>query len=228
MIVDTLQSHLVEVQRMQSQLERKTTKASKNRKSPKKPTAARSRTRSRRVQLDSSDLSSSDSDAPLCSSSRAQQARSRPAYDPNTIVLDCDDEFIGGPAVNLNRNVAAASTVCVEESMDLKVTVRIKGKMEQYHMNPVSPFRFAAIYIFDTDFTLNNFWCPIFEQYQKLSVLITQLSEKHNVPSDHIALMFKEKTVSDQETPNSIGYIQGLILSKFDFLIESFACCLQS
>lgn len=135
-----MQSNLVEAKRIQSQLERKATKATKasKRSSPKKSTAIRSRMRSRRVQLDSSDLSSSDSDAPLCSSSRIQRARSR--YDPNTIVLDCDDEFIGGPAVNLNRNVAAASTVSVEDSMDLKVTVRIKGKMEQYHMNPVRYF----------------------------------------------------------------------------------------
>ncbi|XP_055324738.1 uncharacterized protein LOC129579102 [Sitodiplosis mosellana] len=183
-IGDTLQNNLVEAKRLQGQMERNIAKASK-RKSPKKPTGARPRgRRGRAVNLNPSDMSSSDSDAPLCSSNRAVQGRSQPAYDPNTIVLDCDDEFIGGPAVTFTRNVAAASAVSVEESKDLKVTVRINGKIEHYYMNV----------------------------FQKLSVLTAQLSEKHTVPSDHIALMFKDKTVSEQETPNSIGYIQGLVL----------------
>lgn len=46
-----------------------------------------------------------------------------------------------------------------------------------------------------------------------MSTLATQISEKLSVPSDHIALMFKEKTISNSETPNSIGYIQGLVIS---------------
>lgn len=149
---------MVKTELIQSQSQRKATKASKKNSSKK---TTHSRLRSRRVQLDSSDLSSSDSDAPLCSSSRTQRAQSRAAYDPNTIVLDCDDEFIGGPAVNLNRNVAAASTVSVEESMDLKVTVRIKGELEQYQMSPVSHFDSIVIYIYDIHFSLNNFYAPI-------------------------------------------------------------------
>lgn len=52
-------------------------------------------------------------------------------------------------------------------------------------------------------------------QFQKLSMLKTQISNKKNVPADHIVLMFKDKKVSDHETPNSIGYIQGLVMSKY-------------
>lgn len=138
MIVDTLANNLVEAKRLQSQIERKAAKSTK-RKSPKKPTGKRSARgrRARAGNLDSSDLSTSDSEAPLCSTSQGQ-GRTRPAYDPNTIVLDCDDEFFGGPAVNFTRNVAAATAVSVEESMDLKVNVRIKGEIEQFVMNSVS------------------------------------------------------------------------------------------
>lgn len=46
-------------------------------------------------------------------------------------------------------------------------------------------------------------------------MLKTEISAKKNVPSDYIALVFKEKTVSEHETPNSIGYIQGLVISEY-------------
>lgn len=47
----------------------------------------------------------------------------------------------------------------------------------------------------------------ILSQFQKLSVLIGQLSLKKSVPSNHIALMLKGKTQSEFETLNSVGYI---------------------
>lgn len=64
----------------------------------------------------------------------------RPAqqHDPNTIVLDCDDEFFGGPAVNFTRNIAGADAVSMEQSQEMKVNVRINNKIEQFQMNPVS------------------------------------------------------------------------------------------
>lgn len=77
----------------------------------------------------------------------------RPVHDPNTIVLDCDDEFIGGPAVNLNRNLATASTLIAEDYLDLKVNIRIAGKIEQYQSNAVSStFRIKTNVIIRNEF----------------------------------------------------------------------------
>lgn len=62
---------------------------------------------------------------------------------------------------------------------------------------------------------LNDFHYQCHLQFQKLSMLQSQISDKRNVPADHIVLMFKDKKVSEHETPNSIGYIQGLVISKY-------------
>lgn len=56
----------------------------------------------------------------------------------------------------------------------------------------------------------------LISQFQKLSVLIGQISLKKSVPSNHIALMLKGKTLSEFETLNSVGYIQGLVISKLN------------
>lgn len=53
------------------------------------------------------------------------------------------------------------------------------------------------------------------EQFQKLSMIVSQISDKQNISSDHVTLMFKDRTISEHETPNSIGYIQGLVISKY-------------
>lgn len=144
-IVETLTNKMVETERLQSQMERKASKSSK-RKSPKKPTGRRTGRARRAPAMDlDSDLTSSDSEGAACLPGRAQN-RPRPVYDPNLIVLDCDDEFIGGPAVNFTRNVAAASAVSVEESMELKVNVRIKGEINHFHMSPVCIFSYTFIF----------------------------------------------------------------------------------
>lgn len=126
-------NNLHETDRQQSRIEKNVAKASK-RKSPKKSKGKSAPRRGR----GRSDQTSSDSDVPSCSTSQSSQGRSRTAYDPNTIVLDCDDEFIGGPAVNFTRNVGAATAVSLEDSMDLKVNVRVKGQIDYFYMNPVS------------------------------------------------------------------------------------------
>ncbi|XP_031620607.1 uncharacterized protein LOC116339091 [Contarinia nasturtii] len=173
-IGDTLNSKMVQTKRVQVQKERLASK----KKSPKKRTT-RGRRQRRIVDSDLSDLDSEDSDEPATSN-----GPTRRPYNPNLIVLDCDDEFIGGPAVNVTRNLATASVVSVEESMDLKVSVRINGKIEHFFMN----------------------------KFQKFSVLIGQICDKKKVPSDHVRLMFKENTVYESDTPQAINYVQGLVL----------------
>lgn len=53
-------------------------------------------------------------------------------------------------------------------------------------------------------------------QFQKISVLISSISQKKNVPVEHIALMLKQKPLSESETLNSAQYIQGLVISKLN------------
>lgn len=55
-----------------------------------------------------------------------------------------------------------------------------------------------------------------FLQFQKLSVLISQISQTKGLPSNQIALMWQEKTLSENETLNSLGYIQGLVISRLN------------
>lgn len=52
------------------------------------------------------------------------------------------------------------------------------------------------------------------QQFQKLKVLINQISQEKNVPANHIGLLLKQKPLSEYETLNSVGYIQGLVISK--------------
>lgn len=129
-------------------------------KSPKKPATAKSRTRglgtwrqrSRQQRYEHDDDDDDDLDVDILGldsemyESSSQSAPSGSArsnhqpYDPNTIVLDCDDAFDGVPAVSYTRNFATASAVTAEESTELKVTVRINGKIEHFYMNPVCIF----------------------------------------------------------------------------------------
>lgn len=134
-MLDKLANNLVEAKRLQDQIERTAAKAaiaSKNKSKSKKRGGGKN-SRTRALNMDSSDLSSYDSDERVSTASSSRQP-----YNPNLIVLDCDDEFDVGPAVNFTRNVAAANSVSVEDSMDLKVNVKINGKIEKYQMNSVS------------------------------------------------------------------------------------------
>lgn len=136
---ETLAKNLKDNSTFQEKESKKSSKTSKT-KSPPKRKAANSRrgrqaTTSRR-RHDDYDLDSSDSDMdePLARPTQPTY----PVHDPNLIVLDCDDVFEGVPAVNFTRNLATASAISVEDSTELKVSVRINGKIESYYMNPVS------------------------------------------------------------------------------------------
>lgn len=122
-----------------------TAKAKKNSPSKRAQRATRRGGRNVRRNFVEPDEIDSDSDSdleesvavPFFTATHARPAR-RPQHDPNTIVLDCDDEFVGGPAVNFTRNIAGANAVSVEQSQEMKVNVRINTKIEQFQMNPVS------------------------------------------------------------------------------------------
>lgn len=43
---------------------------------------------------------------------------------------------------------------------------------------------------------------------------MARISDQESIPTDQIVLMFKDKAVATSESPESIGYIQGLVLSK--------------
>lgn len=140
--LDTLANNLVSPEKLQTKSSTVTSKQAASKRNARKtnvprtahilPTTSRQRRR-RNIYLDDISFSESDIsfDEPISINPRA-------VHDPNTIVLDCDDEFIGGPTVNFTRNVAAAAAVSAEESRELRVTVKINGKIEYYEMNAVS------------------------------------------------------------------------------------------
>lgn len=132
-LVDTMANNLEQNQLFRSVEKKKTSKVPKKT-PPKKPAARRGRGRGRRN--DYVDLYDSNSMEISAVSSSSQS--SRPAHDPDTIVLDCEDEFIGGPAVNFTRNLATAAAVSTEDKMDVKVSVKISGKVEAFPMSQVS------------------------------------------------------------------------------------------
>lgn len=141
---DTLAKGLVDTEKLQKQ-KSKATKATKT--SPSKRTQRAGRRgvlaqHSMRNYVELDDLDSdSDLDDPIAAHfafSAHRVPMRRTPRDPNTIVLDCDDEFDGGPAVNFTRNIAGANAVSVEQSQEMKVNVRINTKIEQFQMNPVS------------------------------------------------------------------------------------------
>lgn len=51
-------------------------------------------------------------------------------------------------------------------------------------------------------------------QYQKFTELVSQIGDQESIPTDQIVLMFKDKAIATSESPESIEYIQGLVLSK--------------
>lgn len=140
--------NLVDTKKIEKKIEKKidqqkskVSRATKT-KSPTKPKARGRATRRRGVfDLEDSDLVMIDSDLamPLTTSSLSQrEPRQSSHQDHNTIVLDCDDAFIGGPAMVFSRNLAEADAISIEDSQGLNVNVKIFNNIEQYSMNPVS------------------------------------------------------------------------------------------
>lgn len=126
--------------KIQDRIDKQKSKAKKTSPSKRSQQAAqRGGRRSQRNYVELDDLDSdSDCDEPLANNAHRQH------HDPNTIVLDCDDVFNGGPAVNFTRDIAGASAVSVEQSQEMKVSVRINSKVEQFLMNPVSSTIFVC------------------------------------------------------------------------------------
>lgn len=211
-----MEKGLVDTDKLQKGIDKRKSKATKN--SPSKRTqraVRRGGHRGRRNYVEIDDMTSdSDLDESVAAHFAPAHHARRPPHDPNTIVLDCDDVFVGGPAVNFTRNIAGANAVSVEQSQEMKVSVRINNKVEQFRMNPVSSQ--CGVCCLHLDVWLIFVSSSEYSQFQKLSVLITQISEKKNLPSNQIALMLKDKTLSESETLNSVGYIQGLILSRLN------------
>lgn len=149
--LDSLAKGLVDTETIEKRIDKKTSKDAKNvaaKKAPaKKSPSKRSQRYNRRgrggprnmVEVSESDSDlNSDSDDAMSAAMNVVQHRARPR-DPNTIYLDCDDdEFMGGPAVNVTRNIAGANCVSQEQSQEMKVNVKISGKIEHFQTNPVS------------------------------------------------------------------------------------------
>lgn len=154
-IVDTLANKMEQTNLMRDQMDRKNAKKSK----PSKAKASKHRSPNKRLRASSRRMAAESSQTTDSSDDEPLSRPSRPVHDPNTIVLDCDDEFIGGPAVNFSRNIAQASAVSVEESMDLRVSVRIYGKIEQFQTNAVSILKqlLSIVTHNSTDFVFRSF-----------------------------------------------------------------------
>lgn len=147
---ESLAKGLVDTEKIEKKIDKqKTSKTAKNAKATTKSPSKRAQRFARRsrqhgardfVELDFD----SDSDLDLDESFEPESippnhvSAHRPPHDPNLIVLDCDDEFMGGPAVNFSRNIAGANAVSMEQSQEMKVNVRVNNKIEQFQMNPVS------------------------------------------------------------------------------------------
>lgn len=137
---DSLAKGLVDTAKIEKHMENKQ-KMVQNpqvKKSPSKRAQRRNRRRSgirNYVEMDSD----SDSDSPIAPNATTDHVHRRAQpHDPNTIVLDCDDDFKGGPAVTFTRDVAGANAVSIEQTQEMKVSVRINTKIVQFQMNPVS------------------------------------------------------------------------------------------
>lgn len=105
------------------------------------------------VDSDEDELFDSDTEMPIRTTRRATRRSNRAirsisqpaqrtvqstAYDPNTIVIDCDDEFFGGPSVAFSRNIAQANAISNEDKQSLKVSVKVNNTIEQFELNAVS------------------------------------------------------------------------------------------
>lgn len=77
----------------------------------------------------------------------AHNPSGRRNYNSNVIEIDCDDVFAGGPAVCIDRDLAAAPACTAADNAALKINVRFNGTVEVYDLRRVSeihelfPFR---------------------------------------------------------------------------------------
>lgn len=53
----------------------------------------------------------------------------------------------------------------------------------------------------------------MFIQFQKMSELIQQISDRKSISAELIVLMFKGRIIRETESPKSIDYTQGLVIS---------------
>lgn len=58
-------------------------------------------------------------------------------HDYDTIVLDCDDIFKGGPSVQITRDLGGANSCITDDNTELQVNVRVNGKVNKYTMRRV-------------------------------------------------------------------------------------------
>lgn len=92
-------------------------------------------------------LDSSDSDSDLENGVQMSIGRSnapssgnshRQAHASNVIMIDCDDGYAIGPAMAIERNLAAAPVCTAEDNAAVKISVRINGVVESYDLRRVS------------------------------------------------------------------------------------------
>lgn len=99
----------------------------------KQPTARGRSRRPRRIQINSNDDEYESTDDIIPSN------YNRPTnnHDYDTIVLDCDDMFKGGPSVQITRDLGGANSCITDDNTELQVNVRVNGKVNKYTMRRV-------------------------------------------------------------------------------------------
>lgn len=99
----------------------------------KQPVSRGRSRRSRRFQIDC-DEAEYDSGGDITPSNYNPPTNN---HDYETIVLDCDDIFKGGPSVQITRNLADANSCITDDNAELQVNVRVNGKLNKYTMRRV-------------------------------------------------------------------------------------------
>lgn len=95
-----------------------------------KPKKRKQPTNSRRIQ----NVSEYDSDEDVMPSNYNRPTNN---HDYETIVLDCDDMFKGGPSVQITRNLGEANSCLTDDNTELQVSVRVNGNFNKYTMRRV-------------------------------------------------------------------------------------------
>lgn len=115
---------------------------SKKRPSPNKTSKKSSKHTRKQIVIESSDAESDSENGVRygrgCRNASSSGNSHHQAHASNVIVLDCDDAFIGGPEVRIERDLAAAPACTAEDNAALKINVRINGNVESYDLRRVS------------------------------------------------------------------------------------------